>query len=191
MSENRIKRSFINRSKMTEDQISEAKERKGEELCKEFVWRDELEEEVGDNSPVQFSSDEITHCCQEVTAYVIKEISVGTLRDVNMGRMYFEISLSCDFHPLFLERFNSAWSLDSRLEMMDQLRSELSSNFDEDTYRIELNQRIQKVIPDSRRSCSFNSVLLNDDTVIMQNDDSPFSVEISLQFDAIQEECDC
>ncbi len=184
MSDHRIKRSFIDRSEVSEEEATECQEQKGKELCDDFVWQEDLEEETGDKLPVQFSSSDITQCCQQVIVHVVDGVSVDTLRDINMGKMYFEIPLTRDFHLLLAERFNSAWSLESRLKMIDQLRSELSNRFDEDICKNELNQRIQEVIPDARRICSVDSIFLNDDTVIMQDDDSPFSVEISLRFDA-------
>lgn len=164
------------------DVVPESVEDKHKKLRDGFVWQEELEEGEADDLPsVSFALEEITHCCQEIIVCLMKEISVETLRDINMGKMYFEIPLSRDFHRLFSERFNSVWNLDSRLKMIDELRSALSDHFNEDICS-KLNQRIQVVIPDARRSCSLDSVFLNDDTVIMGEDDSPFSVEISLKF---------
>jgi len=181
--DHKFRRRFIGRSAVSEEEVSEKKKQKAEGLRQRFKWKEDLEEKEGEKPPVQFSMSDVTQCCEQVVAEVLKGISVESFHDIAMGKMYFEVPLTCDFHLLLYERFNGDWSLDSRLEMMDKIRAELSSKFDGELYRNELNQRIQTVIPNARRTCLLDDIYLNDDTVMLEDNESPFSVEISLRFE--------
>lgn len=170
----------------SEDEIVDETPEQQQALLGKFAWANDLEEESDEDKPsVQYAENDVSDCCLKIAQHVLSNITVDHFHGIqNTGGMYFEIPLDSDFHLLLHERFNGTWDLDSRLEMVDKIRAELDAFFEDEAHSSELNRKIREMIPDSRKTCSADKIYLNDDTVILEDNGFPFSVEISLRFEA-------
>ncbi len=153
-----------------------------------FEWSDDggTEDELDelDGSPLEYGADAINECVNLLSKVLLKNLHKNNVTDLKTG-VGFSITVDQNLHSLLKERFSNIWTLTSRIQMFEVLRSELVAEFADVPVRQELNAKIQKVLPDSERK-TFVSAEINlvDDPMASSSEKNRVIIEIPLKFEA-------
>lgn len=168
----------------------EEKQLENEDKVDRFKW-DDIEDEEIEGKVFDASDEEINECVLVLSNHLLSTISVEHFAGMDTSGMRFVIPVDLDLHSLLKKRFEEDWNLDSRLDMFQCIRENLSAEFSvelgENENRVKLDEKIQTALPPTyRKKFTSGEILLEDDAMVVDDESNMISIEIPLSFAAIR-----
>lgn len=174
------------RFKRTLEDIGEIQEDKSEEHAekvREFQW-DDVEDEA-DGELLIVSIEKITECASLLSKHLMENVTGEGFAGMDNTGMRFVIPVSLDLHELIRQRFEIEWSLDSRLNIFQLIKEQLTAEFVTEEKRAKLNEKIQEALPPThRKKFTSGEVCLEDDAMVVDDESDMVSIEIPIHFAA-------
>ena len=168
------------------------KEVEDEDKINRFQW-DDIEEET-EGEMFEVSDEEINECVILLSSHLLTNIGTEHFAEIDTSGMRFVIPVDLDLHVLLRKRFEEEWNLDSRIEMFQCLRGNLSAEFNAilgesnnraKNNRAKLDEKIQNALPSThRKKFVSGEVSLEDDAMVVDDESNLISIEIPLAFAA-------
>lgn len=167
------------------EQAEKDKIEEHEDKVTSFQWGDAEEDE---GELLKYDPLEVNECVSLLSDHILNGIIGEHFSGMDTSGMRFVIPVDLDLHCLIKVRFEEKWSLDSRIDMFEDIRIQLSVAFSPaltSGKRNELDEKIQEALPSTRRKKFVSGeVSLEADAMVIDDKSDMVSVEIPIHFAA-------